>query len=41
MSKQDLVIYHNNCMDGFTAAWAAYRALNKPELRGMVYRTFF
>jgi hypothetical protein len=23
--KQRLVIYHANCIDGFTAAWAAWR----------------
>lgn len=26
-SKKDLVLYHDHCMDGFTAAWAAFRKL--------------
>lgn len=27
MSKTNLVIYHSNCTDGFTAAWAAWKCL--------------
>lgn len=29
ISKKIVVLYHANCTDGFTAAWAAFRALGK------------
>tara|TARA_R110000772_G_scaffold242198_1_gene354594 strand:+ start:472 stop:1521 length:1050 start_codon:yes stop_codon:yes gene_type:complete len=36
-----LIAYHDNCLDGFTAAWAAYRGMSqlmcKPELLPMSY----
>lgn len=36
-----IIAYHDNCLDGFTAAWAAYRGMSplmcKPELLPMSY----
>lgn len=34
---EPLVIYHDNCADGFTAAWVATRALGQCELRPAQY----
>lgn len=32
-----LIIYHGHCPDGFTAAWAAHRALKKPDVEPELY----
>src|ERR1700755_107865 len=32
-----LIVYHGHCPDGFTAAWAAHRALKKPDLEPELY----
>ena len=38
MVKKPLVIYHNNCPDGFTAAWAVWRVLgDEAEYQAMNY----
>jgi len=29
LPKRALIVYHNNCIDGFTSAWVTYRALEK------------
>lgn len=38
-----IIAYHDNCLDGFTAAWAAYRGMSplmcKPELLPMSYNS--
>ena len=38
MSRQALVLYHDNCPDGFTAAWAVWTALgDEAEYRAINY----
>lgn len=38
IQKKILVIYHKNCLDGFTAAWTAWKALgNKAEYMGVTH----
>jgi oligoribonuclease NrnB/cAMP/cGMP phosphodiesterase (DHH superfamily) len=36
-AKRPLVIFHANCMDGFTSAWVANQFLDDAELRPMLY----
>lgn len=37
MTHQNLIIYHRNCWDGFTAAWVAHRALGGGDLHAAHY----
>ena len=39
MNERALVLYHGNCPDGFTAAWAVWRAISEAEYREVNYGT--